>query len=70
MRTFQEAIGDVLLPTLFGQKDPLPSDVRQLVTLTPAQGGLGIHDLRFEALHQFSAAIQIRMELFHSKHDG
>ena len=33
----QEAIDDLLLPTLFGQTDPLkiPSDLRQLVTLTP-----------------------------------
>ena len=36
----QEAIDDLLLPTLFSQTEPLPSDLRQLVTLTPAQGGL------------------------------
>lgn len=34
----QEAIEDLLLPTLFGQTDPLPRDLRQLVILTPAQG--------------------------------
>ena len=45
----QEAIDDLLLPTLFGQPEPLPSDLRQLVTLTPAQGGLGVPDVRFEA---------------------
>ena len=33
----QEAIDDLLLPTLFGQTEPLPSELRQLVTLTPAQ---------------------------------
>ena len=32
----QEAIDDLLLPTLFGQTEPLPSDLRQLLTLTPA----------------------------------
>ena len=32
----QEAIDDLLLSTLFGQTEPLPSDLRQLVTLTPA----------------------------------
>ena len=37
----QEAIDDLLLPTLFSQTEPLPRDLRQLVTLTPAQGGLG-----------------------------
>ena len=37
----QEAIDDLLLPTLFGQTEPppppLPSDLRLLVTLTPVQ---------------------------------
>ena len=55
----QEAIDDLLLPTLFGQTDPLPSDVRQLVTLTPTQEGLGVPDLRFEALQQFAASTAI-----------
>ena len=32
----QEAIDDLLLPTLFGQTDPLPSDLRRLVTLKVA----------------------------------
>ena len=44
----QEAIDDLLLTTLFGQTEPLPSDLRQLVTVTPAKGGLGIPYLRFE----------------------
>ena len=35
------------------QTDPLPSDLRQLVTLTPGQGGLGVPDLQFEAPQQF-----------------
>ena len=51
----QEAIDDLLLPTLFGQTEPLPSDLRQLVTLTPAQGGLSVSDLRFEAPQPFAA---------------
>ena len=29
----QEAIDDLLLPTLFGERKPFPSDLRQLVTL-------------------------------------
>ena len=41
----QEAIDDLLLPTLFGQTEPLPNNLRQLVTLTPTQGGLGVPDL-------------------------
>ena len=55
----QEAIDDLLLPTLFSQTEPLPSDLRQLVTLTPAQGGLGVPDLRFEAPQQFAASTLI-----------
>ena len=55
----QEAIDYLLLPTLSGQTEPLPSDLRQLVTLTPAQGGLGAPDLRFEATQQFAASTSI-----------
>ena len=40
----QEAIDDLLLPTLFGQREPLPNDLRRVVTLTPAKGGLGVPD--------------------------
>ena len=50
---------DLLLPTLFGPTEPLPSDLRQLVALTPAQGGLGVPDLRFEAPQQFAASTSI-----------
>ena len=55
----QEAIDDLLLPTLFGQTKPLPSDLGQLVTLTPTQGALGVPDLRFEAPQQFAASTSI-----------
>ena len=55
----QEAVDDLLLPTLFGPTEPLPSDLRQLVPLTPAQGRLGVRDLRFEAPQQFSASTSI-----------
>ena len=46
----QEVIDDLLIPT-----EPLPSNLRQLVTLTPAQGGLGVPDLQYEAPQQFAA---------------
>ena len=55
----QEAIDDLLLPTLFVPTEALPSDLRQLATLTPAQGGLGVPDLRFEAPQQFAASTSI-----------
>ena len=55
----QEAINGLLLPTLFSQTESLPSDLHRLVTLTPAKGGLGISDLRFEAPQQFAASMSI-----------
>ena len=57
----QEAIDDLLLPTLFGQTEPLPSDLRQLATLTLAQVGLDVPDLRFEAPQLFAASTFITL---------
>ena len=37
----QQVIDEMFLPTLFGQAEPLPDELSELVTLTPAQGGLG-----------------------------
>lgn len=56
MDLIQEVIDDLLLPSLFGQYEPLPNEVRQLVTLTTAQGGLGIPDLKSEVPQQFAAS--------------
>ena len=55
----QEAIDDLLLPTLFGQSHLLPNEVRRLVTLTTAQGGLGMPDLTADAPQQFAASKSI-----------
>ena len=52
----QEVIEDLLLPTLFGQSEPLPNEVRRLATLATGQGGLGIPDLKSEAPQQFAAS--------------
>ena len=52
----QEVIEDLLLPTLFGQSEPLPNEVRRLATLATSQGGLGIPDLKSEAPQQFAAS--------------
>ena len=58
----QKAIDYLLLPTLFGQTEPPPPppprDLRQLVTLTPAQVPWA-GDLRFEAPQQFAASTSI-----------
>ena len=55
----QEAIDDLLLPTLFGQSEPLPNEVRLIVTLTTAQRGLSMPDLRAEAPQHFAASKSI-----------
>ena len=55
----QDSIDNLLLPTLFGQTEPLPSGLRQFVTLTSAQGGLGVPDLQFEAPQQLAASMSI-----------
>jgi len=52
----QEVIEDVRLPTLFGQSEPIPNEVRRLATLATGQGGLGIPDLRSRAPQQFAAS--------------
>ena len=49
----------MLLPPLFGQTEPLPDELSELVTLTPAQGGMGIPNLRVEASQQYTASKSI-----------
>ena len=55
----QEVIDDLLLPTLFGQSEPLPKEVRRLVTLTTMARGLGMPDLRAGAPQQLAASKSI-----------
>ena len=54
-----EVINDSFLPALFGLKEPLPDELRDLFTLPPAQGGLGILDLKVEAPQQYAASKSI-----------
>ena len=49
----QEVIEDLLLPTLFGQSEPLSNEVRRLAAPATGQGDLGIPDLKSEAPQQF-----------------
>ena len=58
MTLSKKAIDYLLLPTLFGQTEPLPSDLRQLVTSTPAQVPWA-GDWRFEAPQQFAASTSL-----------
>ena len=52
----QEALNEILLPQLFGQDEPLSDELCELVTLTPAQGGLGVPNLRVETPMQYAAS--------------
>lgn len=46
----------MFLPTLLGQVEPLPDKLREIITLSPAQGGLGNPSLREEAPQQYAAS--------------
>ncbi|XP_022802897.1 uncharacterized protein LOC111340333 [Stylophora pistillata] len=52
----QQFIDEMYLPIPFGQAEPLPDELSKLMTLTPAQGRLGIPDLITEAPQQYSAS--------------
>ena len=54
-----EVIDDLLLPTLFGQTEPLRDELRELVTSSPVQGDLSIPDLRSEATRQYTTSTSI-----------
>ena len=51
-----EAINDTFVPVLFGQTARLPEELRELFTRPPAQGGLGIPDMKAEAPQQYAAS--------------
>ena len=55
----EEVIHDTFLPSLFGRAEPLPGELKELVTLSPAQGGIGIPDLKREPPEQFKASSEI-----------
>ena len=55
----QEAMHEMFLPLLFGQEEPLSDELCDLVTLTPAQGGVGMPDLRSETSRQYAASKSI-----------
>ena len=52
----QEALNEILLPQFFGQEEPLPEELCDLVPLTPAQDGLGVPNLKAEAPLQYAAS--------------
>ena len=55
----EEAISELFLPALFGQEEPLPEELHEVITLSTAQGGLGIPALSEEAPQQYAASTSI-----------
>ncbi|CAH3033039.1 unnamed protein product, partial [Porites evermanni] len=55
----EEVIHTSFLPSLFGRAEPLPEELKKLVSLSPAKGGIGIPDLQRESLEQFNASLDI-----------
>ena len=55
----EEVIHTSFLPSLFGRAEPLPEELKELVNLSPAQGGTGILDLKRESSEQFNASLGI-----------
>ena len=47
------------LPSLFGRAEPLPEELKELVNLSPAQGGIGIPHVKPESSEQFNASLGI-----------
>ena len=55
----EEVMHTSFLPSLFGRAEPLPKKLKELVNLSPAQGGIGIPDLKRESSDQFNAWLGI-----------
>ena len=59
MDPIEEVIHTSFLPSLFGRAEPLPEELKELVSLSPAQGGIGIPDLKREGASSWLNAIPI-----------
>ena len=55
----KEVIHTSFLPSLFGRVEPLPEELKGLVSLSPAQGKIGIPNLKGESSEQFNASLNI-----------
>ena len=48
-----------LCRTIFGQEEQLPDELTELFTLSPAQGGLDMPNLKVESPQQYAASTSI-----------
>ena len=55
----EEMMHTSFLPSLLGRAEPLPKELKELVNLSPLQGGIGIPDLKRESSEQFNASLAI-----------
>ena len=55
----KEMIHTSFLPSLFERVELLPEELKGLVSLSPAQGRIGIPDLKRESSEQFNASLDI-----------
>ena len=54
--TIDEVINEMLLPTLFGQTEPLPKELSGIMTMPPTLEGLGMPTLEDESPQQYAAS--------------
>ena len=59
MDPIEEVLHTSFIPSLFGRAEHLPEELKELVNLSPAQGGIGIPDLKRESSEQFNALLGI-----------
>ena len=55
----EDVIHTSFLPALFGRIEPLPRALKELVSVSPTQGGFGIPNLKIDAPDQFKASTEI-----------
>ena len=59
MDPIEEVLHTSFIPSLFGGAEHLPEELKELVNLSPAQGGIGIPDLKRESSRRFNASLDI-----------
>ena len=59
MDPIEEVIHTSFLPSLFGRAEPLHEELKEFVSLSTAQCGIGIPHLKRESLEQFNASLDI-----------
>ena len=59
MTPVENLIKDSLIPTLFGLDTPLDNNLRDILSLKPCEGGMGLNNLIVDAEQQHNASISI-----------